>query len=527
MPDYGRITTYRSAGGFAVRLDGGNGFGGAVITPYYDSLLVKVTTWGTTLEEAVQRMRPRAARVPHPRREDEHPVPAQPDRPPDVPRPARRRRRSSTTRRSCSSSARRATARRKMLTYLGDVIVNGRPDVKGSARPGARAADARAAADRRDASRRRRARGSSCRSSGPEKFAEWIREREAAADHRHDVARRAPVAAGDARAHLRHARRSPTRSRDRLPNLFSLEMWGGATFDTSMRFLQEDPWERLTQLRAADPEHPVPDAAARQQRRRLHDLSRQRRARVRQAKRRRAGIDVFRIFDSLNSTAEHAAWRSRRCASDTDAHLRGGDLLHRRHPRSRRARSTSCDYYVELAKELEKMGTHILGDQGHGRAVQAVRGERAGEGAARGSRRADPLPHARHERHQRRQRAARGRGRRRHRRRGDRVDERHDQPAEPELARRGAAPHRARHRPRPGRRSTRSADYWAAVRELYYPFEEGLKAPDAEVYQHEMPGGQYTNLRQQAKSLGLERPLAGDLRRPTPRSISCSATSSR
>ena len=57
IPDYGRITTYRSAGGFAVRLDGGNGFGGAVITPYFDSLLVKVTTWGTTLEEAVAARR--------------------------------------------------------------------------------------------------------------------------------------------------------------------------------------------------------------------------------------------------------------------------------------------------------------------------------------------------------------------------------------------------------------------------------------------------------------------------------------
>ncbi len=85
VPDYGRITTYRSAGGFAVRLDGGNGFGGSVITPYFDSLLVKVTTWGSTLEESAQRARPRPARVPHPRREDEHRVPAQPDRPPDVP----------------------------------------------------------------------------------------------------------------------------------------------------------------------------------------------------------------------------------------------------------------------------------------------------------------------------------------------------------------------------------------------------------------------------------------------------------
>ena len=203
-------------------------------------------------------------------------------------------------------------------------------------------------------------------------------------------------------------------------------MWGGATFDTSMRFLQEDPWERLTQLRQRVPNilfqmllrasnavgyTTYPDNVVR--------------AFIKRSA--AAGIDVFRIFDSLNSTDNmQLAIEAVRTRHRRD--LRGGDLLYRRHPRS------GADEV--LARLLRAAGEAAGRDghahprhQGHGRAVQAVRGLRAGEGAARRSRRADSLPHARHQRHQRRQRPARRRCRRRHRRRGDRVDERHDQPA--------------------------------------------------------------------------------------------------
>ncbi len=121
---------------------------------------------------------------------------------------------------------------------------------------------------------------------------------------------------------------------------------------------KEDPWQRLAELREADSEHPVPDAAARRERRRLHELPRQRRQGVRQGGGRPPGIDVFRIFDALN-------WRRRTCGSRIEAVAddrplrRGGDLLHRRHPRSD-APKYDLKYYVDLAKETGELGTHIL-----------------------------------------------------------------------------------------------------------------------------------------------------------------------
>src|SRR4029077_8883622 len=134
MPDYGRITTYRSAGGFAVRLDGGNGFGGAVITPYFDSLLVKVTTWGGTLEEAVhgadralREFRIRGVKtniafllnlIGHPTFKSGDATTTFIDQTPALFR--------------FRAPRDRAT---KVLSYLGDVIVNGRPDVKDSRQP--------------------------------------------------------------------------------------------------------------------------------------------------------------------------------------------------------------------------------------------------------------------------------------------------------------------------------------------------------------------------------------------------------
>ena len=143
------------------------------------------------------------------------------------------------------------------------------------------------------------------------------------------------------------------------PNLFSLEMWGGATFDTSMRFLQEDPWERLDELRQRIPNilfqmllrasnavgyTNYPDNVVREFIKRSAE----------------AGIDVFRIFDSLNWT-DNMQLAIEAVRNDTDCDLRSGDLLHRRHPRSDAdevlARSTTCGW----PSELVEMGTHILG----------------------------------------------------------------------------------------------------------------------------------------------------------------------
>ena len=120
MPDYGKIHTYRSPAGFGIRLDGASAYGGAVITPYYDSLLVKVTAWGQDFEQACQRMDRALARVPHPRRDDEHSVPRERRESRRLPGRRQRPRGSSTKRRSCSSSRARKDRATKLLTYLGE-----------------------------------------------------------------------------------------------------------------------------------------------------------------------------------------------------------------------------------------------------------------------------------------------------------------------------------------------------------------------------------------------------------------------
>ncbi len=213
-PDYGKILTYRSAGGFGVRLDGGMGYAGAVITPFYDSLLVKITASGRRFEMALQRM-DRALRefrirgvktnipflenvihnadVPlRPGDDDAHrhhagavrvqAAPRSRDEAAELPRRRHRQR---------QSAREGLQARREPLPH---VAAAGRAITKPS-RPGARA--------------------DLLLELGPKKFAEWTREAEAPAHHRHDVPRRAPVAHGHARAQLRHAGR---RRRRRAPH---------------------------------------------------------------------------------------------------------------------------------------------------------------------------------------------------------------------------------------------------------------------------------------------------------------------
>ena len=289
---------------------------------------------------------------------------------PDVPRgPARRRRFIDTTPELFHFKPRRDRAT-KLLNYLGDVIVNGNPEVKGYSPPAAAATPRRCRRARSARRRRRRARASSCWSSGPKKFAEWTLAAEAAAAHRHDVPRRAPVAAGHARAHLRHAARSPTPSRTGCRSCSRLEMWGGATFDTSMRFLSEDPWERL---RAA--------ARARSRTSCFQMLLRGANAvgytnypdnvvpRVRRSTRPRAA-----------STSSASSTRS----TDLPNLQRGdGGGAARRTPSARRrsatpatsstrsATSTRSKYYVQAGQGTGAHGRAHPGHQGHGRAVQA------------------------------------------------------------------------------------------------------------------------------------------------------------
>ncbi len=497
IPDYGRITTYRSAGGFAVRLDGGNGFGGSVITPYFDSLLVKVTTWGGTLEEAALRS-DRALRefrirgvktniafllnlVDHPTFKSGQATTTFIDDTPEL---------------FIFRAARdRAT---KALTYVGNVIVNGRPDVKGSFDPKRRlktpAVPVVSTLEPPPAGMRQ-----TLQSMGAEKFADWIR--------------------GERRllmtdTTLRDAHQSLLATRVRtydmlaiadliarkMPGLFSLEMWGGATFDTSMRFLQEDPWERLVELRSRIPNilfqmllrasnavgyTTYPDNVVR--------------AFIKQSA--ASGVDLFRIFDSLNSTA-NMRLAIEGVREDTPALCEAaicyaGDLLDPARTKY------SLAYYLRLAKELVKMGTHILGIKDMAglctphaayALVKALREEvgvpvhfhthdTSGINAASVLRAADAGV--------------------------DIADgamaSMSGMTSQPCL---NSLVQALRHTERDTGLDQMALDelsrYWSAVRDLYYPFEEGLRAPGSDVYQHEMPGGQFTNLRQQARNLGLE-----------------------
>ncbi len=276
-PDYGKISTYRSPAGFGIRLDGGTAYAGAVLAAYYDSLLVKVTAWGANLPEACQRM-DRALRefrirgvktnipfvenvVNHPKFRAGEVTTSFLD---DSPELFRFRTRGD-----------RAT---KLLSYLGDVILNGNPEVKGKQARRIRIAipliPATPAIDTPPA------RANCCKNSAPKKFAAWAKKekRLLITDTTFRDAHQSLMATRVRTYDLLATAPAVARA---LPNLFSLEMWGGATFDTSLRFLHEDPWQRLRELRALRSQHLLPDASARRQRRRLRLLSRQRHHRIR------------------------------------------------------------------------------------------------------------------------------------------------------------------------------------------------------------------------------------------------------
>jgi pyruvate carboxylase len=497
IPDYGRIATYRSAGGYGLRLDGGNGFSGAVITPYFDSLLVKVTSSGATFDEAVKRtdralreFRIRGVKTNIPFLENliRHPAFVSGD--------------ATTTFIDTTPELFRFTPRRdratKILSYLGDVIINGRPDVKGKVDP---------EREFREPPVPMFAHGTppppgtrnKLQEMGPEKFAQWARKQKkllicdttmrdahqsllATRVRTHDLLKIA-----DATAHL-------------APQLFSLEVWGGATFDASMRFLQEDPWDRLVSLRERIPNilfqmllrasnavgyTNYPDNVVRE-------------FTIRAAQN---GIDVFRIFDSLN-WIENMKVAIETVRNKTDSICEAaicytGDILDPKRSKF------SLKYYVNMARELVKLGTHVLAIKdmaglcrpyAAGMLVKALRDEvdvpihfhthdTAGIQGGSYLRAADAGV--------------------------DIVDcalsSMSGMTSQPNLNSMVAA---LKHTPRDTGLDfdalNRLSEYWEVVREFYYPFEEGLKSPSAEVYLHEMPGGQFTNLKAQAKSLGLQ-----------------------
>jgi pyruvate carboxylase len=514
-PDYGRLSHYRSASGMGIRLDAGTAFSGAVISPYYDSLLVKVTAHGRRFLDAARRMerclqefRVRGVKtnipflinlVTHPRFLDGTFTTKFIDETPELFQfPLRQD---------------RAT---KLLTFIGDVIVNGNPEMKRG--PGApvripreraplpvtsvagRASDGQIS--ELSPSLARPANGPAgtrdrFRALGPEAFARWVREqpRLFITDTTFRDAHQSLLAT---RMRTYDMRQIAPAYAQLLSGLFSLEMWGGATFDTAMRFLKESPWQRLAELREQ-----IPNILFQMLLRAANAVGYTNypdnlvRAFVKEAA--AAGIDLFRIFDALNwePNLQLAIEAVRDTGMLCEAAIcYTGDILNP-------ARSKyDLKYYVTLAKRLEKLGANLL-------AIKDMAGlckPYAARLLVRALRQEVGIPIHFHTHDSAGVQAAAY---------VLAADEGVDivdcatapfsgMTSQPNL---NSVVEAMRFTPRDTGIAFEPlqavAEYWEVVRRYYAPFESGQLASSADVYLHEMPGGQYTNLFQQAQSMGL------------------------
>ena len=493
IPDYGRITAYRGANGFGIRLDGGTAYSGAVITPFYDSLLEKVTAWAPGADEAAARMgralrefrirgvatnlRFLEALIGHPDfRRGEVTTTFIDDTPAlfDF-RPRRDR----------------AT---RLLGFLADVLINGNRDVQGRGRPQHMPEPQLPelpAHPPPEGSRQR------LEALGPEGFADWMRaeERVLVTDTTMRDAHQSLIATRmrsiDMLAVAPHYARL-------LPNLLSLECWGGATFDVAMRFLEEDPWERLAALREA-----VPNILLQALLRGANGVGYRNypdnvvRFFVRRAA--AGGVDLFRVFDCLNwvdnmrLTMDVVREEGKLCEA---AICYSGDLCD---PRSK----YDLDYYLRLARDLEAAGAHIIGikdmaglckPEAARRLVSALKEEvglplhfhthdtsgiSAASAIAAAEAGCDAIDGA--------------------------MDSWSGLTSQPNLGAIVEALRGSRRDPGLERDAMRRINtYWEGVRYAYGAFESDMRAGSATVFEHGMPGGQYTNLREQARALGLE-----------------------
>ena len=495
VPDYGRIQAYRSASGFGIRLDGGTAYSGAVITRYYDPLLVKVTASGATPIEAIRRM-DRALRefrirgvatnltfveaiINHPKFQSNDYTTRFIDTTPEL-----------------FTHMKRQDRATKLLTYVADVTVNGHPETKGRAVPSLDAAKPQVPwfGDKRVTDGTKQL----LDKLGPKKFAEWMRneKRVLVTDTTMRDGHQSLLAT---RVRTYDIARVANAYAQALPNLLSLECWGGATFDVSMRFLTEDPWERLAMVREGAPNillqmllrgangvgyKSYPDNVVKYF--------------VREAA--RGGMDIFRVFDSLNwvenmrVSMDAVLEEDKLCEA---AICYTGDILN-----PDRAKY-DLKYYVDLAKQVEAAGAHII-------AVKDMAGllkPAAARTLFKALREETDLPIHFHT----------------HDTSGisaatvlaavdagvDAVDAAMDafsgNTSQPCLGSIVEALHGSDRDPGLDTESIRRISfYWEAVRNQYAAFESDLKGPASEVYLHEMPGGQFTNLKEQARSLGLE-----------------------
>lgn len=497
IPDYGRITAYRGAFGFGVRVDGGTAYSGAIVTRYYDPLLEKVTVWAPSSEETVQRMT-RALReyrirgvatnlqfleavLAHPQFRAQTYTTTFIDQTPELFEMVARKDRAT-----------------KLLTFIADVSVNGHPEVRGRSTLKNLALKPVVPVLKRASSMDGEGSKPRLDRLGAKGFASWMRNEKR-------------VLVTDTTMRDAHQSLLATRVRTfdiaaiapayeaALPQLLALECWGGATFDVAMRFLNEDPWERLALVRERAPSVLIqmllrgangvgytsyPDNVVR--------YFVQRAA--------ASGVDLFRVFDCMNwienmRISIDAVVESGKLAEGAICYT--GDILD-----PDRAKY-SLRYYVDLAKELEAAGCHVLGVKdmagllkpGAARVLIKTLREEVGlpvhlhthdtSGVSAASLLAaidsgvDAIDLA--------------------------VDSMSGLTSQPSL---GSVVEALRGTDRDTMLDPdairRISLYWEAVRSQYSAFESEPRAGASEVYLHEMPGGQYTNLKEQARSLGLE-----------------------
>ncbi|WP_372840347.1 pyruvate carboxylase [Phaeovulum sp.] len=494
IPDYGRITAFRSATGMGIRLDGGTAYAGGVITRHYDSLLVKVTAWAQSPEQAIARM-DRALREFRVRGVStniefvinllKHPVFLD---------------NTYTTKFIDTTPAlfnfkKRLDRATKILTYIADISINGHPETAGRPKPAAQARAPRPPeSDAAPAPGTRQL----LDEKGPQAVADWM-------------AAQKQVLVTDTTMRDGHQSLLATRMRSidmvraapayaaTLPELFSVECWGGATFDVAYRFLQECPWQRLRDIRAH-----LPNVMTQMLLRGANGVGYTNypdnvvRYFVSQAA--TTGIDVFRVFDSLNwvenmRVAMDAVLETGKLCEGTICYT--GDILN-----PDRAKY-DLGYYVAMGKDLRAAGAHVLGlkdmagllkpaaarvlvkalKEEVGLPIHFHTHDTSGISAATVLAAADAGV--------------------------DVVDAAMDafsggtsQPCLGSIVE--ALSHTERDTGLNIAAIRAMSNYWEAVRGQYTAFESGLPAPASEVYLHEMPGGQFTNLKAQARSLGLE-----------------------
>ncbi|MBK1734651.1 pyruvate carboxylase [Halorhodospira abdelmalekii] len=494
IPDYGRITAYRSATGMGIRLDGGTAYAGGVITRYYDSLLVKVTAWAPTPAETIARMdralrefriRGVSTNIPFVENLLKHPVFLD---------NTYSTRFIDTTPELFDFDKRRDRATR-LLTYLAEITVNGHPEALDRPRPAAGIPLPTPPAPQGEPVPGTR---NLLEEQGPQAVADWLASRKellltdttmrdahqsllATRMRTFDMVRVAPAYAAN------------------LPQLFSVECWGGATFDVAYRFLQECPWQRLRQIREA-----MPNVMTQMLLRGSNGVGYTNypdnvvRTFVHQAA--ASGVDVFRVFDSLNwvenmRVAMDAVLETGKVCEGTICYT--GDILDPGRPKY------DLKYYVKMGKELRDAGAHILGVKDmagllkpaaarvlfpalkeevglpihfHTHDTSGIAGATILAAADVGVDVADVA-----------------------------MDAFSGNTSQPVF---GSIVEALRHTERDTgfdmEKVRAISNYWEQVRAHYAAFETGQQAPSSEVYLHEMPGGQFTNLKAQARAMGLE-----------------------